>query len=171
MKIKVITILTVIMILLMHVNVYADITIPNPPTDEDGWDYWVITSHPDYGFRYIRSQHPITITTDERYLVLDTYRTYIYKDNQWEYKETGFDEVNYSIYQIYQSNHDIAYSDGSGFFFLRPKVRQLSQAVKEMDFGTILRNFSVGLIPLIGLLILVISFKKAWEFLRSQLIK
>ena len=174
MKVKIVAIITVVMLLLISVPVYADTLIPERPSDD--WEYWVILHHSIDDFLYISSNNPIKVTTDENAL-----KVYNYKSYYWGYNSQGVEEWIYSGYSsgareihmspviIYQSNHDIAYADDSGFFFLRPRVSHLYPTMKGMDSGTIWRTFSVGLIPIIGCLILVISLRKGWEFLQIQL--
>lgn len=167
MKIKVIAILTVIIILLLQVPVYADTVIPDPPYDV--LEYWVICYDENIGFMCFSSHNPITVSRDERDIIFDTLKYYIYENNEWVLYISKTDGGSVSFGTMYQSNHDIAYYNGSGFFFVRPKVSPLSQGMKKTDFGTIWRTFSVGLIPVLGLLILGISLTKAWEFLQTQL--
>lgn len=170
MKLKIILILTVILLLVMNVPVFADTSIPDPPSDV--WEYWVVVQDSQGYIHLVASHYPITVPTSGNKLNLDdgqqkyslTYGGDTW-NKQYELEEPGF--FNFAI--MHKSNHDIAYDDGSGFFFLRPKVLRLIQAAQTMDFGTILRNFSAGLIPLLGLLILGIALAKAWGFLRNQL--
>lgn len=173
MKIKIVAILTVIMLLLISVPVYADTPIPERPAD-DNWEYWVILHHPRWQLDellYISSNNPIKVTTDGNALKVNNYKSYYYDGSKFVYQHvrTGESKINMTPVIIYQSNHDIAYEDGSGFFFLRPRVFHLYPTMKGMDSGTIWKTFSVGLIPIIGCLILVISLRKGWEFLRTQL--
>ena len=174
MKLKVISIITVILLMVaMSVPVYADTPIPPLPTDR--WEYWVIVNcgSVENPVIYCLSSHnEITVSsTNENTMIFNTYRWFKYVNNEWQITIEGSGTKN--LYEdfiiIYASNHDIAYDDGSGFFFLSPKVHILYQMMKTTDFGTILRNFSAGLIPIIGCLILVISLRKGWEFLRTQL--
>ena len=170
MKLKIITVVTVILLLVvMSVPVYADTVIPDPPSG--AWEYWVVVKRAGPTIAFVASKNPITVEETDYLpeLVLNTYQIYTYEENQWEYGDQGYDQAWFQFAEMYQANHDIAYEDGSGFFFLRPRVSPLSQTMKGTDFGTILRTFSVGLIPLIGCLILVISLRKGWEFLRTQL--
>ena len=170
MKVKVIAILTLIILLVMCVPVYANTQVPAIP---DGvLEYWVIVNCGSPEIYCLSSNYPITVTSPSNHtMIFNTYRWYKYVSNEWELTIEGLgSKYMYEDYlYIYASNHDIAYADGSGFFFLSPKVSPLSQGMKETDFGAILRNFSVGLIPIIGCLILVISLRKGWEFLRTQL--
>jgi len=171
MKIKVIAIITVVMLLLISVPVYADTPIPDRPSD-DTWEYWVILHHPIDDFLYISSTNPIKVSTDGTELVLNNFKSYYYDGSKFVYQHTIIGERTISMYPeviIYQSNHDIEYEDGSGFFFLRPRVSHLYQTMKGMDSGTIWKTFSVGLIPIVGLIVLVLSLRKAWAFLRGQL--
>ena len=72
---------------------------------------------------------------------------------------------------VVASNHHIYYGTreeiGTQVFFSAPSP--IRTAMEIMDFGMILRTFSAGLIPLVGLIVLVISFRKGWDFLRNQL--
>lgn len=169
MKLKIITVATAILLLVaMSVPVYADTTLPAPPSG--AFEYWVyFTQGP---ILYLGTGHtPITVGDEEGTGIIlhEGGKVYIYQNNKWVIKYTNMDAIYNSGFVIIAANHDIAYDDGSGFFFLRPKVPPLYQTMKETDFGTILRNFSAGLIPLIGCLILGLSLVKAWGFLRTQL--
>ena len=173
MKVKIVAILTVVILLISYVPVYADTPIPELPAN--GWEYWLVanvgTESGTYLY-YVESHGPIVVQSENDHdLVFNTYRWYRYIDNEWKIVKQGQGTMimNLEYIEIYAANHDIAYADGSGFFFLSPKVPPLYQEMKKMDFGTILRTFSVGLIPIIGCLILVISLRKGWEFLRTQL--
>jgi len=166
MKIKVIAILTVIIILLLQVPVYADTTIPDPPSD--GYQYWVICEHPHGQIMLYKSISKIKVKTNGVQLNLEAFKEYIYENNSWKLNFEG-SVAHMTFATMLASNHDIEYDDGSGFFFESPKVSPLIQTMEATDFGTILRTFSVGLIPIIGCLILVISLRKGWEFLRTQL--
>ena len=167
MKLKAIAIITAIILIVSYVPVYADTVIPDPPDDD--WEYWIICTHKDGTIMYFSSHNPITVTLDERYLNLNTCKQFLYRNGEWEFNGTDGHQIYTSFKKIYESNHDIAYEDGSGFFFVRPKVSPLYQGMKITDFGTIWRTFSVGLIPIIGCLILVISLRKGWDFLQTQL--
>lgn len=169
MKVKILSIIIVILLLVvMSLPVYADTNIPPLPTD--GWEYWVVVRTSENELRYYTSHNPIKVSEPNNYqLLLDTYRYFKYTVAGWELADFGSNFKTAYFSNMYSSNHDIEYADGSGFFFYSPKANQLYQTMKRTDFGTILRNFSVGLIPIIGCLILVISFRKGWEFLRTQL--
>ena len=167
MKIKIVAITTVILLLMvMSVPVYAETTIP--PLPSGGWEYWVVVMESSV-ITYVTSHNPIKVETDRKCTVLNTYKIYHYLNDQWKLTHEELGEGGFWFRSMIASNHDIAYEDGSGFFFLSPKVPRLYPTMKMMDFGTILRNFSAGLIPIIGCLILVISLRKGWEFLRTQL--
>lgn len=163
MKLKVISVLIVILIV-MSVPVYAYTIIPNPPADV--WEYWAIYDD-GIRLRLLTSNSPITVsTTGDTIIAADGFKRYYYEENQWIYSGEG-SSTGSGMEAIYSSNHDIAYEDGSGFFFF--KIPPLNRTMKATDFGTILRNFSAGLIPVIGCLILVISLRKGLAFLRTQL--
>lgn len=169
MKFKIVMVLIVMLVLVINVPVYADTDIPDPP--EIGYEYWVIRIRDHGTIDCLFSHNPITVTTNEERLRLDGFVSYVYKDGQWEF-QSSWDKIEYLYFAtIYNANHDVAYEDGSGFFFLAPKVPLIYPIVKMMDFGKILRNFSAGLIPIVGLIILSIGLKKALGFLRSQLME
>lgn len=173
---KIILILTLILILVIQLPVYAEGPVTDPPSDV--WSYWVIFKYNSGGgsedqILCISTFDPLIVDKeDEKLKCGPAYRKYEYENNQWNLRfETYNGEVSFPlnlIKTICASNHDIAYDDGSGFFFSRPSP-VLSPIVEKVDFGTILKNFSVGLVPLIGLLILAISLGKGWGFLRSHL--
>lgn len=167
MKLKIVMVLIVMLVLLVNVPVYANTDIPEPP--DIGYEYWVIRISDDGTINCLYSHNPITVTTDEERLRLDGFVSYAYRDGQWEYITT-WDNIEYIYFgTIYNANHDIAYEDGSGFFFVVPKVPRIYPIVKMMDFGNVLRNFSAGLIPIVGVVVLSVGFRKAWGFLQSQL--
>jgi len=167
MKLKIMAIITAIILIVSYVPVYADTTIPDLPSDV--MEYWVIYYYPSNVIFIMTSNNPLTVNkTGDRVYAEGGYREYKYEENGWRIYNEGT-SVSTGIGTICASNHDIAYKDGSGFFFLRPKVSPLFQTMEGTDFGAILRNFSAGLIPLIGCLILGISLVKAWGFLRTQL--
>ena len=174
MKGKIVAILTVIMfIIVMYVPVFAATPIPDPPLG--AYQYWVVAQ--SYGETYLlSSNNPITVEYSSNNILcflLTTCRSYKFINNQWSYDREWLGQVQWRVDETYASNHNIEWSDGTGFFFTPPKVSTLYQTVRNMKsqgtFGKILKNFSAGLIPIIGLLILVISLRKGWEFLRTQL--
>jgi len=173
MKVKAIAILTAIIIIVSYVPVYAGTTIPDPPYGS--YDYWVVTD--TYGeIRLYTSPNPIRVDYDnagDLVLNIRSYKRYVLSGGYWSYDKENYNSVNASFNIIYASNHDIAYKDGSGFFFTPPKVSELCQIVRQAktrgDFGIILRTISAGLIPVLGCLILAISFRKGWAFLQGQL--
>ena len=178
MKIKIVAIITVVLLFVaMYVPVYAETPIPDPPPG--AYSNWVVVLRPNGSVYLITTPNPITASDHGKYgIQLATqasHKTYNLIDGYWSYDEErlGYIGTNWAIEHVYASNHDIAYSNGSGFFFIVPKVSELYQIVRQMKnkgtFGTILRTFSAGLIPLVGLLILGISLLKGLEFLRNQL--
>lgn len=169
MKIKIVAIIMAIMILVIYVPVYAETELPAPPSD--AYEYWIyLLNGPVIVFA--TSHYPITTPKGrdegEKY-ILNGGKDYNYINNNWELGGTDMQSLFISGCVIVAANHDIAYDDGSGFFFECPKVSPLVQTMEATDFGTILSNFSVGLIPIVGLIVSVIAFRKAWAFLRSQL--
>lgn len=168
MKKRIIAFFVIIIMLLIPVSVFADTNIPDPPSE--AWEYWVVVKNSQGYIYFVASHSPITVDTSGFKLNLGSQQLYsLLGDGTWnktyEIEAAGV----YYFSSMHKSNHDIAYDDGSGFFFLRPKVLRLIQAAKTADFGTILRTFLAGLIPLLGLLILGISLRKAFQFLRNQL--
>lgn len=176
MKLKLIAILTVILLLVvMSVPVYAETPIPDPPAG--AFSYWIVILRPNDSVYLVTSPNPITAWDKGNYgaqiFTHGSHKTYNLIDGNWSYDEEELGSVSWPIKHVYASNHDIAYSDGSGFFFTPPKVSELYQAARQAknrgDFGMILRTISAGLIPVLGCLILVISFRKGWAFLQGQL--
>ena len=178
MKLKFIAILTMILLFVaMYVPVYAETPIPDPPPG--AYSNWVVVLRPNGSVYLITSPNPITALDQGKYGIrLTTYashKAYNLIDGYWSYDEErlGYISTSWPIEHVYASNHDIAYSNGSGFFFIVPKVSELYQIVRQMKnkgtFGMILRTISAGLIPLLGCLILGISFRKGWAFLQGQL--
>lgn len=174
MKIKLVSLILAIFIIVMYVPVYAESNIP--PLPDGGWEYWVVAKEYGGTIIYISSHNPITvapsITNPERMtLKLITFKLYRHDGKRWNHiaENGGKDDYRHTFESILQANHHIAYADGSGFFFLRPRVSRLTPGMKETDFGKILKSFSAGLIPILGCLISLWGFRKAWHFLRSQL--
>lgn len=173
MKVKIVAILTLVILLLASVPVYAETTIPDPPYG--AYDYWVVTDKNGETTLYT-SPNPIYVnysSTGRLVLYILNYKKYVLSGGNWSYDKEAMGQINAVFNTIYAANHDIAYKDGSGFFFIVPKVSELCQIVRQMKnkgtFGKILKDFSAGLIPLVGLIVLFIAFTKAWAFLRRQL--
>lgn len=169
MWIKVIMILTLMILVIMSVPVFANTSFP--PIPSDVWEYWVIIRD-DMGYtKLVASHSPITVTKGVQKLSM-TDGEQMYKltsGTTWE-KEYALEGPGFTYFsEMYASNHDVAYDDGSGFFFVRPKISRLTPTMREMDSGRILRNFSVGLIPVLGFLVSAIALRKGWSFLKSQL--
>lgn len=165
---KIIAIFLLIAVLLMPVAVFADIPIPDPPAG--AYPYWVVIQNGRY-IQLISAQEPITVFFDglgQPNLNYRNFKVYDLSDNDWVFNFSS--HVGGGVFDdLYASNHDIAYTDGSGFFFTPPKVSPLFLTAQETDFGMIWTIILDGLIPLAGLLILGISFRKGWAFLRNQL--
>lgn len=68
---------------------------------------------------------------------------------------------------IKESTFNVLTPSGTVFFYRTGPL--ITALVEGVDFGMLLRIISVGLIPLVGLIVLVISFRKGWAFLRNQL--
>lgn len=171
MRIKMLTILVVIMIILMNIKVFANTTIPEPPKISPYHEYWILY---DYGgkFYFIESSNPIKVTTDGEQLVAESFRHWVYRGEivGWEWTLLTGEKRYYGFGNILKSNHDIYYEDGSDiFFFMNPReANRLHRVVRKVDFGTFLRIFLVGLPPVIGLIVLLIALRKAWQFLQNQ---
>lgn len=172
---KLIAIFLLIAVLLMPVAVFADVPIPDPPSG--AYSYWAVVLRPSGSVYLITCPNPIIALEQGSYGIQLTteacHKTYNLIDGYWSYDKEGLGSTNWPIEHVYASNHDIAYSDGSGFFFTLPKVSELCQIVRQAEsqgaFGMIWRTISAGLIPLLGCLTLAISFRKGWAFLRRQL--
>ena len=167
---RIIAFLTIIALFVIPVSVFADEGIPIPDPPYGAYDYWVVVEAKWGAILLLTSPNPMTAPpAGTQILINGGYRVYNLLDSYWSYDTEGIASVTYNINQIFASNHDIPYTDGSGFFFTLPRVSALFQALKIMDFGMILRIFSAGLIPLVGLIVLVFSFRKAWAFLQGLL--
>jgi len=168
MKLKFIAILTVILLLVaMYVPVYADTPIPDPPPG--AFHYWVVVLKGVNDIKLVTSNNPITVQANGKQLYIRNCRKYKFVDNNWNYDWESLSVCSVPFEHMYSANHDIAYLNSSEFFFTLPKVSELYLIAKEADFGKIWTIILDGLIPLVGLLILAISFRKGWVFLRSQL--
>ena len=165
---KLIAIFLLIAVLLMPVAVFADVPIPDPPYG--AYNYWVVVQVRNGTIYLLTSPNPITTPLNGSQMHLHGgFRVYYLTDGHWSYDKEELAGASYSINHIYASNHDIAYNDGSGFFFTLPKVSELFLTAQEADYGMIWKIILDGLIPLVGLLILGISFRKGWAFLQGQL--
>ena len=133
MKIKIISLIIAILIMAMYVPVYAETPIPDPPYGS--YDYWVVAQRNGEVY-LITSNRPITVEYSEYsgypYFQLYGYKRYILINKQWSYDREVLGSVEIRCDEIFASNHDIAYSDGSGFFFTLPKVSELCQIVRQM---------------------------------------
>lgn len=169
-KKAIISIMIVFVLMITTIPAFAD--IPIPPIPSDAYEYWIVITNYSGNFKLFTSTHPFQVNKDRMQIVV-TMRSRWYKlsDNKWEfeYERGGSNEIPFQ--QIYASNHNIAYDDGSGFFFTPPKVSPLYQSMKQVDFGMILRTFSAGLIPLVGLIVSGICLMKGLAYLRSQLMR
>lgn len=170
-KNKIIAFFVLIALFIVPVAAFADIYIPEDiPYVGDGWDYWIVTEYDGEYYLYF-TKNPM-VHNGGNVLYLDGgYREYKYDGNVWNYFY-GYDydaSLNTDFDTVLASNHDIAYRDGSGFFFTPPRVSELYRTMKTMTSGTLLRTILAGLTPLVGLVILGISFRKAWGFLLSRL--
>lgn len=170
---RIIAFFVLIAVFIIPFSVFADVPMPDPPYD--AWQFWVVAD--SYGKTILfTSQNPIKVDPSgvNNKLFFYTLKQYNFIDNEWVFDGREFlDQVQTGFERIYASNHNIAYKDGSGFFFTPPKVSTLSQIVRQAKsqgtFGMMWGTISAGLIPLAGCLILGISFRKGWAFLRRQL--
>ena len=171
---KLIAIFLLIAVLFMPFSVFADVPMPDPPLGS--LQYWVVAR--SYGEIYLlTSNSPITVEYSDisglLYFQLSSCKSYTFINDQWSYDREWLGGVEFRVDEIFASNHNIAYNDGSGFFFSPPKASTLYQIVRQAKnqgiFGKMWKIISAGLIPLVGLLILGISFRKGWAFLRNQL--
>lgn len=168
---KIIVFFVLIAVLLMPVAVFADVPMPDPPYGS--LPYWVVADV--YGeICLYTSNNPITVDPEGyNKLVFCNYKKYKFINNEWSYDKETLGQAQTGFEKIYASNHNIEYIDGSGFFFTPPKASTLYQIVRQAKtqgvFGMIWKIILAGLIPLVGLLILGISFRKGWAFLRRQL--
>jgi len=165
---KIIVFFLLIAVLLMPVAVFADMPIPDPPPG--AYPYWAVVLRTSGSIYLITSPNPLDAPTKGTQIYTHAgYKTYYLADGYWSYDMEGLSALSVPIESVYASNHDIAYTDGSGFFFTPPKVSALYLTAQKTDFGMIWTIILDGLIPLAGCLVLGISFRKGWAFLRRQL--
>ena len=163
---KAIVLFLVVFVLLSVVTVpaYAEYFPHFPDIPDDAYSYWVIVDR-EGSSRLYSSESPFQVEKSTGELVTTgSARCYILQNGEWDFTANVNSGWSTPFARMYVSNHDVPYDDGSGFFF-----SVLLRTMTLTDFWAILRNFSAGLIPVIGCLILVISLRKGWEFLRSQL--
>lgn len=170
---KKLLILTMVLLVLTSVIAFADTNIP--PLPSAMCKYYAILDC--YGARLvlITSEAPF-VYDSQRQQIVSYGNEYVFR-YECESGESEFVAVSggysfgTSILNVVASNHDIYHgtreSLGTEVFFSAPSP--IRAALEIMDFGMILRTFSAGLIPLVGLTVLVISFRKGWDFLRNQL--
>ena len=127
MKLKILLLLLVVMILIIQIPALAweEVpveTLPNPPFDETV-DYWVMYHGRDNNIYLVWAHSPVTVETNEEYLIIEggnpNIANIIYKlvDNQWIEDRRNTSGWRFGFYKVYKANHDLAYVDGSGFFF------------------------------------------------------
>ncbi len=171
MKKKAIILIMIVFVLMsITMPVFADIPIPAIPMD--AWEYWAVVEYSVRGktyFKLVTSHNPITAPTAGGQLQMNTYREYVLDGSVWKYEMEHDGGVSVPIDKVYAASHNIAYRNSSGFFFTVPKASTLYLTMKRVDSGMILKTISHGLIPLVGLLLSVTCFRKAWAFLRNQL--
>jgi len=74
--------------------------------------------------------------------------------------------------KIMESTFTVYQYDGRVFFSpIGRLILALVETMKGVDSGMLLRTISAGLIPLVGLVVLVICFNKGWDFLHSRLMR
>lgn len=171
---KKLLILTMILFVFMSVTSFAaDTQIPPLPSTLSRY-YAILDA---YGARLV------LVTSDTPFVYDQSGNRILNYGDGYVYRyecESGESEFTYvsgsygfgsSILNVVASNHDIKYGTrteiGTEVFFSAPSP--IRAAMEIMDFGMILKTFSAGLIPLVGLIVLVISFRKGWDFLRNQL--
>ena len=123
MKLKIVSLLLVLMILVMQIPVSAVTLLPDPNDyvgNAETWKYWIVIKNGD-NIRLVFSYFPISVTMSETQIKFVNYKyyDYDYENNQyiWKYSNTNGITAYEQFEVILQSNHDIAYEDGSGFFF------------------------------------------------------
>lgn len=167
---KIIAIFLLIAVLLMPVSVFAETSFPDPPSDV--WEYWVVIDKDGHrNYWLVCSYNPITMQSYGNKIIIDGIgKMYTLDKNKGEWvMPQDLTSSLIGIASMHKSNHDIAFDDGSGFFFRKTRNTLLFPATMKADFGMILRTISAGLIPLVGCLILGLSFRKGWAFLQNQL--
>lgn len=172
---KKLLILTMILFVFMSVASFAADT-QIPPLPDYLCRYYVIYNV--YGARFVlaTSESPFVYKQNENNIV-NYGNDYVYMYELWAGESdwtliSGSSNYASSLPEcLVASNHHIYYGTreemGTQVFFSAPSP--IRTAMEIMDFGMILRTFSAGLIPLVGLIVLAVSLRKGWDFLRNQL--
>lgn len=190
MKKKILIFLFVFIVMLMPVLTYADDTYVLP--DLSDYMHYVVTISEQYDIsgKYLGKKYYLFATKDEGMLSViiaeetgNPNNPYYFPRKTREckiYKSSSTDGINWSDFEvaygatqtnrIIQSTYNVYDKKGTLFFSPpQPPIPVLVETMGAVDSGTLLRNISAGLIPLIGLIVSAICLKKGWGFLRRQL--
>lgn len=126
MKLKIVSLLLVVMILIFQLpamawNEVPVETLPDIPFDDTD-RYWVMYHSGDDNVYLLRSHSPIKVETNEEYFELEynpniQNSRYKLQDGEWIYDGSLGTITRIGFKKVYKANHDLAYVDGSGFFF------------------------------------------------------
>lgn len=171
---KFILILLVLLILFVPVVSYAEEITLLPPNDGHNYYYCFYSDYIDR-WKCITSDSKLYLRDVDNLFL--TFKTSSFSRNYILDKSTGIWDLDFSGNNTYlhtaadlkASNIDVYYWDEVTVFFSAPKVSQLLLTMKNQSPAATLKIILAGLIPLLGLVILAISFRKAWGFLRNQL--
>ena len=167
MKKFIIFLLVFIIAFIPLISFAAEIYIPTIPLN--GHTYYVIV---------IKNGEPKLVTSEyegeaagnpvKHIVYTGESKIYGIINNNWSHENT-IEGLSYKFDgQVVASNYDVKFSNGT-VFFSPPKVSPLLSSAKQIQTSHLLGLILAGLIPILGLVILAISFRKVWGFLRNQL--
>ncbi len=170
---KFILILLVLLIFIVPVMSYAEEITVQPPNDGHNYYYCFYDPSVYDNWKCITSDGKLYLA-DDGFLTFKpkSYsKHYTLRKNTgtWEMTTAGNYGSTYRTTNFKASNVDVYYWDEVTVFFSAPKVYPLLLTMKNQSPAAILKIILAGLIPLLGLVILAISFRKAWAFFRNQL--
>lgn len=170
---KFILILLVLFIFILPVMSFAEETTILPPNDNHNYYYCFYEPAPYDTWRCVTSDSKL-YKAENGFLTFKTSsfaRLYTLNKSTgiWELNTSGNYSQTYQSYSLKATNIDVYYWDELIVFFSAPKVSQLLLTMKNQSPVATLKIILAGLIPLLGLVISAICFRKAWAFLHSQL--
>ena len=170
---KIFILLLVIILLFVPVVSYAEEITVLPPNDNHNYYYCFYDPAPYNTWRCVTSDSKL-YKADDGFLTFKTssFANFYTLDNStgiWTLNTSGKFKQTYQSQLLKASNIDVYYWDEIIVFFSAPKVSQLLLTMKNQSAAAILKIILAGLIPLLGLVISAVCFRKAWAFLHNQL--
>ena len=169
---KIFILLLVIILLFVPVMSYAEEITVIPPNDGNSYYYY---SKDNSGCWYCVTTNSLLYKNGDflHFKNTSTYKHYkLSYSGVWELTNTrtvASSEKIVNSSMLKGSNVTVYMWDGETVFFSPPKVSPLLLTMKNQSPVAILKIILAGLIPLLGLVILAISFRKAWGFLHNLL--